>query len=214
MSEDKKARSMKEREAMDRARANFKVRNDRLNQSGVMLERGNQYYEVDRGYDKDFYENDLKNYFKIFGAFICFYAFNIFHFWGVFELGVAESEAAMYYQIIIFSFTIFVGICMLISGSISNEIKSQHDFLCEQLDRKKQEEAEKAKIAKRAAALHEKNRDPNDHQEEPKEALRVEEPIYQEEAKDDDEDKDAGVAIIDGNEPEDANILGDKDTKE
>ena len=44
--------------------------------------------------------------------------------------------------------------------------------------------------------------------------LREPEPIYQEEAKDEDEDKDAGVAIIDGNEPEDANILGDKEAKE
>ena len=211
MSEDPKAKSMKEREAMDRARANFKARNDRLNKSGVLLEPGNQYYEVDRGYDKNFYENDLQNYFKIFGAFVCFYAFNIFHFWGVFELGIAESEIAMIYQIAVFSFTIFVGIIMLISGSISNEIKSQYDFLCEVLDKKKQEEAEKAKILRRAQALQEKNQG---FSEQPKEMLREPEPIYQEEAKDEDEDKDAGVAIIDGNEPEDANILGDKEAKE
>ena len=47
--------------------------------------------------------------------------------------------------------------CMLISGSISNEVKSQYDFLCEQLDRKKQEEAEKEKIRKRAEALKAKS---------------------------------------------------------
>ena len=210
MSEDAKTRSIKEKEAMDRARANFRLRNDRLNKSGVQLEPGNQYYEVDRGYDKNFYENDLNNWFKVFGAFILFYTFNILHFWGVFELGVAETEKAMIYQIVVFSFTVFVGACMLISGSISNEIKSQYDFLCEVLDKKKQEESDKAKIARRAQALQEKNQG---FSEQPKERLMEPEPIYQEEAKDDDEDKDAGVAIIDGNEPEDANILGDKEAE-
>ena len=138
------------------AKATLRKKVDSMKEKGIEFGKDNKYYEVDRGYDKGFYENDMANYFKIFVAFLAFYAFNIFHFWGVFELGIAESNVAMYYQIGVFSFTIFVGICMLISGSISNEIKSQHDFLCEQLDRKKQEEAEKEKIRKRAAALREK----------------------------------------------------------
>ena len=106
------------------ARRTLRRKVDSMKEKGMEFGRDNKYYEVDRGYDKGFYENDMKNYFKIFGAFLCFYGFNIFHFWGVFELGIHESEIAMIYQIAVFGFTIFVGICMLISGSISNEIKS------------------------------------------------------------------------------------------
>ena len=42
---------------------------------------------------------------------------------------------------------------MLISGRISNEVKNQFDFLSEILDKKRQEEAEKAKILARAEKL-------------------------------------------------------------
>ena len=72
------------------------------------------------------------NYLKIGGAFIIFYAFNIFHFWGVFELGINKPETGMIYQNVIFSVTVFVIIIMLISGGISNETKFKYDFLLEE----------------------------------------------------------------------------------
>ena len=82
---------------IDQAKAMLKKKVASMKEKGIELGKDNKYYEVDRGYDKGFYENDMKNYFKIFGAFIIFYTFNIFHFWGVFELGVAETETAMLY---------------------------------------------------------------------------------------------------------------------
>jgi hypothetical protein len=63
-----------------------------LEEKGVALGKSNRYYEVDRGYDKNFYENDTKNYLKIVGAFCIFYTANILHFWGVFELGMRDTE--------------------------------------------------------------------------------------------------------------------------
>lgn len=78
------------------------------------------------------YENDCMNYIKIVGAFIVFYAFNIVHFWGVFELGINDAETGTIYNVIVFCVTIFVLICMLISGAISNEKKTKFDFLKEQ----------------------------------------------------------------------------------
>ena len=78
-----------------------------------------------------------------------FYAFNIVHFWGVFELGINDPETGTLYNVIIFCVTIFVLICMLISGSISNEKKSKYDFLREEEDRLKQALADKKKIQDR-----------------------------------------------------------------
>ena len=105
---------------------------------GGALGKGNRYYEVDRGYDKGVYENDAANYLKIVGAFAIFYTCNILHFWGVFELGIRDSEAATMYQVVIFVFTLVVGAAMLISGRASTEIKNQADFLSEIIDRQKQ----------------------------------------------------------------------------
>jgi hypothetical protein len=97
----------------------------------------------------------MQNYFKIVGAFIIFYTFNIFHFWGVFELGINSREAGTMYHVIIFVMTIVVGMFMLISGRISNETKNKYDFLREEQDRLLQFKAEEDKIKKRAAVAAE-----------------------------------------------------------
>jgi hypothetical protein len=89
------------------------------------------------------------NYVKIAVAFLIFYTFNIFHFWAVFELGISESETATWYQVIVFCFTVFVGIILLISGSIANAKKREFDFMSEIRDKKEQEAKDAAKIAAR-----------------------------------------------------------------
>lgn len=117
--------------------------------AGQKFGKGERYFEQDRGYDKGMYENDWQNYIKVVVAFIFFYAFNIVHFWGVFELGINAPETGTLYNIIIFCVTIFVLIVMLISGAISNETKNKYDFLREEEDRMKQALSDKKKIQDR-----------------------------------------------------------------
>ena len=96
---------------------------------------------------------------------------------------------------------------MVISGTISNEVKYEYDFLCEELDRYIQRDGELAKQKRRAEELH-GHQDEVEQKEEPQVFA-----INHEEAKEEEDDKNAGVAIIDGDENEDADILGDKETK-
>ena len=92
------------------------------------------------------------NYFKIVGAFICFYIFNTLHFWGVFELSINAPETGTLFQVIAFSVTVFVLGIMLISGSRSNHVKQQTDFLKEEWDRLQQVKDDEQKIKDRVAA--------------------------------------------------------------
>ena len=144
--EERQAQS--DRKIADAHKSNHSLRESQK-QKGSKFGKDNRYYEQDRGYDKGMYENDFKNYVKIVCAFIVFYAFNIVHFWGVFELGTNEPETGTMYNVIIFCVTIFVLIIMLISGAISNETKSKYEFLREEEDRIKQGLADKKKIEDR-----------------------------------------------------------------
>ena len=77
----------------------------------------------------------------------------------------------MYYSFGIFGFTVFVGICMLISGKFANKKKRLHEYLTDRLsekkalrledeNRKKQEEEYLAQVAK-AKAQKEKEAEMN-----------------------------------------------------
>ena len=119
---------------------------------------GDRYYPVDESYDKRVYENSVFNWFRIIFTLIAFWIFQAIHWWFVFELGINWSSILMYYSFGIFVYTIFVGVCMLISGKYANKQKRMHEFLTDRLAekkalrledemRKKQDEEYAAKVA-------------------------------------------------------------------
>lgn len=119
---------------------------------------GDRYYPVDESYDKRVYENDVVNWIRIILTLIAFWIFQAIHWWFVFELGINWSSILMYYSFGIFVYTIFVGVCMLISGKYANKQKRMHEFLTDRLAekkalrledemRKKQDEEYAAKVA-------------------------------------------------------------------
>lgn len=119
---------------------------------------GDRYYPVDESYDKRVYENSIGNWFRIIFTLIAFWIFQAIHWWFVFELGINWSSILMYYSFGIFVYTIFVGVCMLISGKYANKQKRMHEFLTDRLAekkalrledemRKKQDEEYAAKVA-------------------------------------------------------------------
>lgn len=68
-------------------------------------------------YDKNVYENTPENWFKIIGAFICFYTFQAFHWWCNFELGINYSSTSTIYNLCIFGSAILVISYMLYIGA-------------------------------------------------------------------------------------------------
>lgn len=89
---------------------------------------GSRYFKVDAGYDKRFYENDWKNYIRIIVTLIAFYICNSLHFWACFELGVTNTESAMWYNVAIFAATIVVTIGLMFSGRSANRKKAKYEF--------------------------------------------------------------------------------------
>ena len=109
---------------------------------------GARYYPVDPSYDKRVYENSCGNYFTIIGCLFAFWCMNALHWWGVFSLGIVESDILAWYSIGCWGFTvIFLGI-LLAQGSRANKLKRQHEFYLEKIseNRALQQEIETKKI--------------------------------------------------------------------
>ncbi len=105
---------------------------------------GNRYYPVDESYDKRVYENSPLNYVKIVGCLILFWFFNGLHWWGVFSLGIVDSEVLGWYSIGCFIFTVLFLAGLLVSGKFANKLKRQHEFYVEKLAEKRAEEQERS----------------------------------------------------------------------
>ena len=120
---------------------------------------GHQYYPVDPSYDKRVYENTVGNWFLIVGALIIFWIFQGIHWWGVFELGINDSTALMYYSIGIFVYTIIFGIGLLTSGKYANLKKRRHTFYKEKITLLDAEEAAKVKRAEQQEIYERKMRE-------------------------------------------------------
>ena len=108
-----------------------------------MARFGKRYYPVDPSYDKRVYENDCFNYFKIIGCLFAFWICNALHWWGVFSLGIVNSNALAWYAIGCFFFTIFFLAGLMTSGYYANKLKRQHEFYVEKLAERKAEAQEK-----------------------------------------------------------------------
>ena len=110
-----------------------------------MRERfGNRYYPVDASYDKRIYENSWLNIARIVATLLAFWFFNALHWWGVFSLGIVESEILGWYSVGCFIFTVvFLG-CLLFSGKFANKLKRQHEYYVDKIAEKRAEENEKA----------------------------------------------------------------------
>ena len=98
---------------------------------------GDRYYPVDESYDKRVYENDAANMVRIIFTLIGFWIFQSLHWWGVFCLGIVETDALTWYSLGAFGFTIIVGIILLISGKFANKKKRLYEFLNTKISEKK-----------------------------------------------------------------------------
>lgn len=102
-------------------------------------------------YDKAVYENTPENWLKIFGAFICFYIFQAFHWWCNFELGINMSESSTIYNIAVFLSAVLVISYMLCTGAEVNAKKIEQEFWKEKIlqeEQRLQEEKERAEAKK------------------------------------------------------------------
>lgn len=109
---------------------------------------GARYYPVDPTYDKRVYENSCGNYVKIILCLFAFWSMNALHWWGVFSLGVVETDILAWYSIGCWAFTvIFLG-GLLCQGRNANKLKRQHEFYVEKIseNRALQQEAETKKL--------------------------------------------------------------------
>lgn len=91
-------------------------------------DQGERYFKSDDGYDKKFYENDWANIGYIFLAFVIFYILNAIIFYGQLSFGTVFPEKYMWYNIAIFTWTLFIIAAMLISGYKGNAKKRRHEF--------------------------------------------------------------------------------------
>jgi hypothetical protein len=66
------------------------------------------------------YENDWKNMLVIIGVFILFYGFNILYWWGMVAFGTSHPDAAQWYSVAVFVFTLLWAFSFLISGYFAN----------------------------------------------------------------------------------------------
>ena len=115
-------------------------------------QKNSAYFATDGGYDKNVYENDMANWFKIVGAFILFYVVQGLHWWANFELGVSDTETSTTYNLIIFIVSVLIIAIMVIYGNSINDKKLTHEFYQEKISEEKQRQAEKqAKEAQHAA---------------------------------------------------------------
>ena len=120
--------------------------NTEQRQASHMARHGNRYYPVDETYDKRVYENTWVNYVKIVACLFAFWIANAMHWWGVFCLGIVDSEALGYYSIGCFFFTAFFLAGILISGGKANKIKREQEFWIEKIAERKAELAEQQKL--------------------------------------------------------------------
>jgi hypothetical protein len=90
------------------------------------LERyGNRYYPVDVSYDKRVYENTWGNIVRIILTLFGFWAFNAVHWWGIFALGIVETDILVWYSLACFGYTIIFLAGLLISGKYANKKKRE-----------------------------------------------------------------------------------------
>ena len=109
--------------------------------------KNSAYFAADQGYDKDVYENDMNNWFKIVGMLLLFYLFQGLHWWANFELGIHDTRGSTVYNLCIFASAILVIATMLVLGAQVNKKKLTHEFYIEKISEEKQRKAEEeAKI--------------------------------------------------------------------
>ena len=104
--------------------------------------KNSAYFAADQGYDKDVYENDVANYFKIVGMLLLFYLFQGLHWWANFELGINDTRSSTVYNLCIFASAMCVIGTMLILGAQVNKKKLTHEFYIEKISEEKQRKAE------------------------------------------------------------------------
>lgn len=119
---------------------------------------GNRYYPVDQSYDKRVYENTWGNIAKIVFILVLFWIFNGIHWWGVFALGIVDTDALAWYSIGAFIFTVIFLAGMLVSGKYANRKKRLHEFYQIKIAEKIAEENEVKNKAEQEAAHEEKLR--------------------------------------------------------
>ena len=100
------------------------------------------YFSMDDAYDKDVYENDAENWFKIVGMLTLFYTFNGLHWWANHELSTSDAETSTIYNLIIFGVAVTIIAVMLICGSFVNKKIITHEFYNEKISEEKQRKAE------------------------------------------------------------------------
>jgi len=102
------------------------------------------YFAQDDGYDKNVYENDTENWFKIVGMLLLFYVFQGLHWWANFELAIGAPDTSTAYNIAVFIFAILIITSVIIFGAVVNRKKLTHEFYCEKIseERQRQNEAE------------------------------------------------------------------------
>ena len=93
---------------------------------------------MDPGYDKRVYENDWKNIIVIIVVFLVFYILHILHWWGSIAFGTCFTDAAMWYSIAMFLFTLVWIACMLVSGYSANEKLKRWEFYQEKINDREQ----------------------------------------------------------------------------
>jgi amino acid permease len=113
--------------------------------------KNSAYFAADQGYDKNVYENDTANYFKIVGMLLLFYIFQGLHWWANFELGTHDTEASTAYNLIIFASAVLVIGVMLLLGAKVNKKKLTHEFYCEKIAEETQRKTDEANKAKQKA---------------------------------------------------------------
>ena len=111
------------------------------------------YFTSHDAYDKDVYENDTANWFKIVGMLLLFYTFQGVHWWANFELGVADAETSTLYNLIVFGFAVLIIGIMLIIGAGVNKKKLTHEFYMEKISEEKQRITEEQEKAAKKAEL-------------------------------------------------------------
>jgi hypothetical protein len=100
---------------------------------------GNRYFEVDKGYDRRFYENSSSNIIIIILVFLVYYVCQILYFWALLAFGSCFPDDAMWYSIAIFIFINLWIVGMLISGHLSNEKLKHWEYYLEKINDKEQE---------------------------------------------------------------------------
>ena len=98
------------------------------------------------------YENSCFNYFRIVVTLFAFWGFNALHWWGVFALGIVDTDWLVWYSLGCFGFTILFMAYLLISGKYANELKRRHEYYVEKIAEKKSELDAKATKIKQEQA--------------------------------------------------------------